>query len=103
MNKYEYFSNIYKVIIKSTFLHIIFSLLEYLFTLIAQLIIFLTDFNSKEEINYSRINFFLNIIKFISLIPTSIKLIVIIIIYMLVLLYFFIYQKYTFKNIKLCL
>ena len=97
MNKNEYFSNSYRTIISNYFLHLILSLIEYIFTLSVQVIIFITEFDSEDKYNYISFHFHL----IIKNIPMTLKLIIIILIYIIIMIYFFIYNRYHFqcKNI----
>ena len=101
MNKNEYLCNTYKVIINNKFLHLIFALLEYFFSLSIQISNFATQFQNGKKINISWLLFHLAIEKLVNIMQIQIKLIIIPIIYILIIIYFFIYSKFSFKNINL--
>ena len=90
MNNWEYFSNTYKVIINNNILDSIFTLLECLFTVSIQIIIFTRQFKYEETINFSPIHFYLIIEKLVNIIPTKIKIMIVSLIYIIILIYFFI-------------
>ena len=98
MNKNEYFSNSYRALISNKYLHFIISDLEYLLTLTAQIIIYNTDYCFENNNKISDMNFhflLLNILNKISLFST---LIVILIFFLTIPIYYFIYNKYSFKK-----
>ena len=98
MNTNEYFSNTYKSIISNKFIHLIIILLEYLFTLTVQIIIFITQFNSEYKYNFTSLHFHLIMIKIINSIPLMIKILIIIIIYISIIIYYLIYNRFSFQH-----
>ena len=98
MNKHEYFSNCYKVILTNKYFHFSISFIEYLLTLMVQSIIFYRKTNYQENFKISLKQFHLLLKKGIDMFPLSIKLIFIIMIYALIIIYFLIYNQYSFKQ-----
>ena len=49
MNKNEYYSNSFRVIISNKYLHSILSFFEYFLTLTAQIIVYNTNYNFKNS------------------------------------------------------
>ena len=101
MNKNEYYSNSYRVIISNKYLHSILSLFEYLLTLTAQLIVYNTNYSLKNSNQIDYFNFHLSLINILNSIPTFSSLIIIIIFYLSIPIYYFIYNKYIFKQVGL--
>ena len=98
MNKNEYFLNFYNSIIKNKILHLISTLLEYVFTLLYQIIIFKREFNSNLAINYSSKYFYLIIEKVLTYLTNLTKFIIILIFYVFIVIYYFIFSKFSFKR-----
>ena len=98
MNKNEYFSNLYKRIIKNKIFHLLSTLFEYLNTLINQMIIFHRKFNSNYKDNFSYYLFSFNDGKVLSYFSNLAKVILIIIFYILIFIYYFIFSKFKFKR-----
>ena len=96
--KNEYFSNCYKGIISNKIFLLIVFFIEYLLTLLFQLINYLRQFsNENEEAIISRkYNIFYN--RIINSLHNSIKLIIVIIIFALIIIYYIVFSKYSFKE-----
>ena len=101
MNKNEYYSNSYRVIISNKYLHSILSFFEYFLTLTAQLIVYNTNYNFKNTKQVAYFNFHLSLLNILHSMPTFSSLIIIIIFYLAIPSYYFIYNKYIFKQVGL--
>ena len=98
MDKNEYYSNTYKSIISNKIFHFIIIFIEYYLTFIIQIFVFTRKINKNEEEQFSLLNYVLIILKGISNIPIILKLIIIILVFILIQLYYFIFNKFSFKN-----
>ena len=98
MQKGEYFSNSYRVMITNKPFHFIVYLSEYLLTLITQVTLSIIGYEYNfDEILPSK-HFYIIFIQHINKLPEYIKLLIIIIIFVLIFVYFFIYNKFAFEN-----
>ena len=99
MNESEYFSNIYRKIIKNKPFHIIIMFIEYILSIIIEIIIVLNGFNSVEshEKIHNNHNFLFLLIHFTDIISFNVKIFIIILTFILIPIYYFIYSKIQFK------
>ena len=98
MQKGEYFSNSYRVMITNKPFHFIVYLSEYLLTLITQVTLSIIGYEYNfDEILPSK-HFYIIFIQHINKLPEYIKLLIIIIMFVLIFAYFFIYNKFAFEN-----
>ena len=98
MNKNEYFSNSYRTIISNKYLHLILILLENFLTLTAQTILYNTNYNFQNNSDSSNLNFHCLILNLLNSIPLFLSLIIIILFFLIIPIYYFIYNKYLFKQ-----
>ena len=97
----EYFSNCYKNIITNKFYHFIITVLEYLLTIIIQIIIFVRQYDSNYEDNVSKLHFHLIMVKIINITPIYIKIFILAFIFILIPIYYYLFSKYSIKKYKL--
>ena len=101
MKESEYFSNSYKSIISNKIIHLIIIFLEYTFTIGVQIIIFVRQFDSKYEDNLDGIHFHLFMIKIVNITSKYIKIVLLSLIFIFILIYYYIFNKYSFKKSNL--
>ena len=94
----EYFSNSYKSIISNKFFHLIIILLEHIFTITVQIVIYVRLFDSNNKDNNSSIHFHLIMITIVNQTTQHIKIIILSVIYILILQYYYIYNTYSLKK-----
>jgi len=97
----EYFSNSYKSIISNKFFHLIVILIEYIFTIIVQIVIFIRQFDSTYKDKNTNIDFHLIMIKIVNQTNEYIKIILLLLIFLFILIYYYIYNKYSLKKYNL--
>ena len=97
----EYFSNSYKSIISNKFFHLIITMLEYVFTIIVQIIIFIRQFDPNYNDDISNIYFHLIMVKIVNYTHNYIKIIILSLIFISILLYYYIFNKYSLKKYNL--
>ena len=97
----EYFSNSYKSIISNKFFHLIVILIEYIFTIIVQIVIFIRQFDSTYKDKNTNIDFHLIMIKIVNQTNEYIKIILLSLIFLFILIYYYIYNKYSLKKYNL--
>ena len=97
----EYFSNSYKSIISNKFFHLIITMLEYIFTIIVQIIIFFRQFDSNYNDDLSTIYFHLIMINIVNHTHIYIKIILLSLIFISILLYYYIFNTYSLKKYNL--
>ena len=102
MNKNEYFSNCYNGVISNKYILSILIFIEYILTLSIQIIVYIRQFNDKNEEVISKHNFHLFYIEKIISLKIYIKIIIILAIFALIVIYNYIFSKQLLKRILIC-
>ena len=97
----EYFLNSYKNIITNKFFHLIIILLEYIFTIIVQIAIFIRQFDSKCKAYISNIYFLLIMAKIVNQMNNYIKIAILLLIFIFIPIYYYIFNRFSLKNYNL--
>ena len=102
MNKNEYILNCYNGVISNKYILSILIFIEYILTLSIQIIVYIRQFNDKNEEVISKNNFHLLYIEKIDSLKIYLKIIIILIISLLVIIYNYVFSKQLFKRILIC-